>query len=191
MAAPAAIGSLQAVQQRTVLYQGNISLIDTTSIVDWWSYFFAETDVAATLLLTELPVSGSNDYVSVELLGGQNMKCGQIVLGIGSTIGIMSPNETGFEGLDFSHVETNIYGDLVTVERAATEIHRFDVVMETGAVSEYARFMKSLKGGKRALWVGDPDPAVRAWIYGFVRDHQIYYRDGTLARARITVQGVV
>ena len=191
MAAPAAVDDLTAVQERTVIYHGNISLIDKSVITDWWSYFFAQVDLSDTILLTELPVSGSNDYVSVEMFGDANLKCGQIIIGIGDEIGIANPKETGFEGLDFSHVETNIYGDLVTVERAATEIHRFDVVLDSDKVGEYASFMRRLKGGQRALWVADPDPNKRAWVYGFVRDHQIYFRDSVIARSRITVQGVV
>ena len=51
--------------------------------------------------------------------------------------------------------------------------------------------MKRLKGGRRALWIGDATAGVGGWVYGWSRDYNIYYNDGVFARARIQVQGVV
>lgn len=189
--APDPVTDLTARQTRTITTQQNVSLTNTSVIIDWWTYFFAELGLSDAVLEPHLPVTAEGDHLSIEMVGGPDLACGQIIVGLCTTIGEVQVGDTGLDGLDFSHVETNIYGDLVTVERAATQVHRFDVFMRVGQISEFVQVMDRLRGGKRALWIGDPDIGVRAWSYGFARDWNIYYQDGVFARARLTIQGVV
>ena len=115
MAAPSAITDLAATQTRTILDQRNVSLIDKSVVVDWFSYFFAPNRLSDSAIVTDLAVTAATDFLSVELVGGADLKCGQITTGLCYTIGETQIGDSGFEGLDYSHVETNIYGDLVTV----------------------------------------------------------------------------
>ena len=190
-AAPDGVTDLAAVQHRVLVYQEDRQLIDDSVVFDWWSYYFAPARLQNAALFSGMPASGENDILSVNISGGNALECGQVVFGLGYDVGYTQTGDTGFEGLDFSHVETNIYGDLVTVEREATEIHRFDLLIEGLKLSEFATTMHDLKGGKRGLFIGDVNQGSRAWAYGFARDWNVYWRDGTWARARLIVQGVV
>lgn len=143
------------------------------------------------LIIDDISASLGADYVGIEMAGGSDLACGQIILGAKTSIGETQVGESGLEGLDFSHIETNIYGDLTTVERAATTIGRFDVRIPVAKVNEFANIMNQFRGGKAALWVGDTDQGARAWTYGFARDWNLYFSDGVFARVRLVVQGIV
>ena len=194
-AAAAAAGNvvtnLVASQCRTIIYGRTIPMADNSGVVDWYTYFFGIIRSSNSALFLDLPVTGVGDFVQVELSGTEDLACGQIIMGLGSAVGDTMAGDTGFEGLDYSHVETNIYGDLVTVERASTKIFRFHVLMPVEKVNEFSVLMQELRGGRRALWIGDPSDGIDGWIYGFYRDHQVYYDDGVFAHARITINGVV
>ncbi len=148
-------------------------------------------DESGGVIIGDIPDENIADYVELSLSGGAKLSCGQAVLGSTQNVGDAQIGDSGFEGLDFSHVETNIYGDLTTIQRSATTLHRFDVQVPVGDLDKFATVMHEFRGGKRALWVGDYTAGVRGWAYGFARDWQVYYTDGIYARARIAVQGVV
>ena len=150
-----------------------------------------EYPILTEAVITDYPIGNGGDYLEVELSGGSNLSCGQVVMGARVAIGEAQVGDSGFEGLDFSHVEANIYGDIITVERPSTLIHRFDILIKTEELGKFANQMKQFRGGKRALWIGDDAAGVRAWAYGYARDWQVYYSDGRFARIRLVIQGVV
>lgn len=167
-----------------------VNLADTTAVLDWESYFYSAVRLRDSYITT-LPYTATGDELHVTITGGENLACGQIVMGLGQGVGDTQPGKTGAEGLDFSGVETNVFGDLTTVRRAATNIHRFDIFMPAVCVNAFQAIMRDLRGGRRALFIGSERQGLRAWQYGFVRDSQVYYQDHESAFADLTIQGVV
>ena len=168
-----------------------VTLTNDSDVFDWESYFFVPNRLRDSYVAIDLPYTAIGDEIHLSITGGSGLACGQIVMGLGQEVGETQPGNTGAEGLDFSHVETNVYGDLVRVRRPSTNIHRFDVYMRSERVNAFLSLMRTLRGGELALFVGAEAEGLRAFQYGFVRDSQIYFTDAHSSRADITVQGIV
>lgn len=165
-------------------------LTDTEAIQDFYDYLYGPNRLFDSLLVADLPVTVLGDVVHVTISGGDNLACGLIVMGIGEQFGFIRPG-TGLETLDFSKVDVNAFGDLVTVQRPATRIYRFEVRMESNLANPFSARLKELRGGRRALFIGSVTPGVRAWEYGFNRKMTLTYRSHETADASFDVQGVV
>ena len=185
---PEAPNSFTAVQSRVELGCQFLAMNDPVGIVDWFSYFFTDNRLYDQRL-ARIPITFGGDVVLITLSGGTNLGCGQIVLGLSETVGEAVADNSGFETLDFSHAETDIYGNLTTVERASVESYKFTVHTPVAEVSTIISAIRAQKGGKLALWIGDDDPGVRGWNYGFLSDYRAYYESGTYLRSDLTVQG--
>lgn len=165
-------------------------LNDTDAIQDWFDYFYQPNRLLDSLLVTGLPITTDGDEVHVTISGGDDLACGMIVMGIGEQFGFPRPG-TGLETLDFSKVDVNYAGDLVTVRRSATSIYRFESRMDSELVNAFIARLKELRGGRRALFVASDTRGVRAWQYGFARKLRIRYVSHESADASLDAQGVV
>lgn len=171
------------------VFRETFSLLDDREVVDWKSYFYSPVAVANQYLV-DIPLTAASEVLSITLAGGADLACGQIVLGYGVEIGEGVVGQSGIQVLDFSHVETDRYGNLTTVEREAVDVFTFDVLSEVAKGSLLANVIRKQKGGKRALWISDPGPQLRGWLYGFLSDSRSNYQEGTHITSRIIVQGV-
>ena len=114
------------------------------------TYFFTDNRLYDQRL-ARIPITFGGDVVLITLSGGTNLGCGQIVLGLSESVGEAVADNSGFETLDFSHAETDIYGNLTTVERASVESYKFTVHTPVSEVSTIISAIRAQKGGKLAL----------------------------------------
>ena len=140
-------------------------------------------------LVIDFGVLLPNTAIQVDARGEGEVGIGQVVAIEGDQFGTAVPEGSYFEGLDYSSVVTDLYGNVVREVRSATRVHRLHTVMHTSEVDAFENLMNSLRGAGLALFIGDTEDA--KWAFGFVRNWQIYYQDGVYAQARVIVQGVV
>lgn len=172
------------------VYSATVQMTDETVVIDGWTYYFAEIQVMPYFVLTDLPPY-PDATITVEFVGSGAVLCGQLVVGPIWDLGYVELGNTGFEGIDFSTVETDVYGNLTTVEREATTLHRFDIVLGAQQLLGFENRMRDLKGGKRAVWIGDELRSKAALNYGFYRYYKTLYSEGDESLIQIEVQGVV
>ena len=140
-------------------------------------------------LIIDFGVLQPDTAIQIDARGEEQVGIGQIVAIEGDQFGTAVPDGSYFEGLDYSSVVTDLYGNVVREVRSATRVHRLHTVMHTSEVDGFENRMNELRGAGLALFVGDTEDS--KWAFGFVRNWQIYYQDGVYAQARIVVQGVV
>ena len=207
---PDAPDDLTFEQARVELDNQDNSLVDASNVFDWLSYFFANSrlfdqyvasyplsfndkdlsDAIGQALVNLTIIATTGDAILITLTGGDALGCGQIILGSAEIVGEAVSENSGIETLDFSHAETNIYGDLTTVERPTVEVYNFTVHTDVEDAIRMVSAVRSQKGGKLAVWIADDKPGVRAWQYGFLRDYRSTYQSGTYLRSQLQVQGV-
>lgn len=172
------------------VYQNTLVMQDDTIVATWWDYFFAPISLLTEFVLVDVPpYSGAE--ITITLTGGGDVECGQIVVGETRTIGETVFGGTSFNGLDFSFVQQDEFGDLTTVQRAATRVSNYEVVIPSGYLLGFDNLMRSLRGGTAAVWVGLEDPKRAAVNYGFYRDYRSVYQTVDISLVNLQIQGIV
>jgi len=180
----------------TMTYEGDtvysrvIQMQDESVVTDWFGYYFEPITELAEFVLTDLPPYTGRVEVSVERAGGL-VSVGQLIVGPIWNIGKTATKGTGFSGVDFSFVEQDEFGDLTTVQRAATRLSTFDVLVENSTLLGFDARMRTLRGGVAAVWVGAGDPRMAAVNYGFYRGYRNAYQSSEISIMSIEVQGIV
>lgn len=174
-----------------VVYDTTVDLIDNTEVIDWYTYFFAPFSALSEVVLVDLPPYPNATLQVTFVSTGGTPTVGQVAFGRVRQIGFTEIKNTGFQFLDFSTVENDIFGNLTKVEREATRLSRFSVVTSSFTNLSIDNLLRDLKGGKSAVWVGDTDSRKAAIAYGFHRDTQPLYDVGDTTLYDIQVQGLV
>lgn len=172
------------------VYSRTIAMQDETLVIDWFSYFFEPITELTEFVLTDLPpYTGA---VTIEVLrDGGTVSAGQLIVGPIWNVGSTETKGTGFSGVDFSFVEQDEFGDLTTVQRAATRLSTFDVFVKNTGLNGFDARMRSLRGGVAAIWIGTDDPRKAAINYGFYRGYRNAYQSSEYSIMSIEVQGIV
>ena len=174
-----------------IVYSREIAMQDETVVTDWYSYFFEPITELSEFVLTDLPPY-ANAVTKIEAIrAGGSVSVGQFVVGPIWSVGSTAIKGTGFQGIDFSRIEQDEFGDLTTVKRAATRLSNFDVFLENSQLLGFDARMRSLRGGTAAVWIGAEDPRKAAINYGFYRGYRSAYQTHEWSLMQIEVQGIV
>lgn len=175
----------------TAVYSDTRPMLDDSMVGDWYEYYFAPlVETSEVLFLNIPPYVGAEVEITITRTGG-TPKCGQIILGESRDFGVTMVGGTRFSGFDFSFVEQDEFGDLITVVRAATRLSDFDAFVPSTRAIVFDRMMRDLRGGRPALWIGDANTSKAATNYGFYRNYSLAYQSADYGIFTISVQGIV
>lgn len=175
------------------VYNETFALVDTSNVIDGYTYYFSPLEYLSTVTTLAIPpYQNATIDITISAEGGV-ASCGQIALGRSITFGVTTPGQTGFEGYDFSTVDTDIFGNLETTQRASTRIGRYRIAVNSTRAQAFARTFNALRGGVPAVWLGSPDDRIGSTLYGYARGWRIDYEDtaANLSYLTIEVQGTV
>lgn len=152
------------------VYTHTVSLLDDTFVVDWFTYFFEETQYVAQIIVDDLPpFLGATLDISINGETGETVSCGQIVYGKKHQIG-QTLMGTGVGIQDFSRKERDDFGNALLVERAFADDASFDVAIVSEQANRVKRILGSLRA-KPAVYYADRDStSFGATVYGFYQD---------------------
>lgn len=174
-----------------VVYDETIDMQDETVVIDWYTWAYEPIVQLPEYVAVDLPPY-TDAFIEVTIANnGGTASCGQIVLGTVFTIGNMVVDGSGWSILDFSAVETDIYGNLSAVSRNATRLSDFNIEFATGISLSVDNKLRSLRGGAAAVWVGSTDNKKAAQNYGILRDARPYYQEGDMTLMTLKIQGLV
>ena len=173
------------------IYARTVPMQDESVVIDWFSYFTEPIAQLTEFVLTDLPAYGDAEITITVTLTGGIVSVGQFVVGPIWNVGITKIGGTGFSGIDFSFVEQDEFGDLTTVQHAATRLSTFDVLMRNSSLLAFETRMRSLRGGTAAVWIGDAGASKAAVNYGFYRGYRNAYETNDYSIISIEVQGIV
>ena len=174
-----------------VVFDETISMQDETVVIDWWTWWFEPITQLAEYVSVELPPY-ADAYIDVTITNtGGTAQCGQIVLGPVMSIGNTLIDGSGWSILDYSFVNLDVYGNLSAVERNSTRLSDFSIEYDTGLNLAVSAKLKSLRGGKAAVWVGSEDSTKAAQNYGILLDARPFYQEGDTMLMSVKIQGLV
>jgi hypothetical protein len=173
------------------VYARTVPMQDESVVIDWFTYFTEPIAQLTEFVLTDLPAYGDAEITITATLTGGIVSVGQFVVGPIWSVGVTKIGGTGFSGIDFSFVEQDEFGDLTTVQRAATRLSTFDVLLENRNLLAFDTRMRSLRGGTAAVWIGDAGASKAAVNYGFYRGYRNAYETNDYSIISIEVQGIV
>ena len=171
------------------VYNRDIDLIDNSSVVDGWTYYFEPIVRGDKFILTDIPPY-TDATITVTLTGSGEVALGALVIGPQVNIGITNYN-TEIQLLDFSTRERDSFGGFKIVKRAIADLVKFDVTIPRNKVSYVRRQFQSLSQ-VAAVYVGGDgsidDPTV---VYGYHENFINNISSPSITDSTITIQGIV
>jgi hypothetical protein len=173
-----------------VVFSKTYNLIDETSVVDWYTYYFSPIGVQQTevLEINIPPYTSASTSITVTNAGG-TAEIAQIVYGRDVDLGVTTMGvNVSIE--DYSRKERDAFGNVIIVEREFSQTADFDIKIPTSA----ARRVQSLLSEYRTtptVWIGDEREELATIIYGYYRNFDITLSSRTISDVTIEVEGLV
>lgn len=173
----------------TVLLDQTIALADTSTIVDWFSFFMWEAPILPDIVLFSVPAY--KDYQIRITISGATAKVGQIVAGrivhlgtaqAGTTIGIT----------DYSRKERDDFGNPIIIERAFSDRVTFQFAFPGADAARVKRVIAGLRATPAVYTLGPGTEHLGTTIYGFLSgDLEIPLVSAGHAFASLEIEGLI
>lgn len=181
-------------QDENLTYDEVLASVDTTPVVDAWTYCFADLGVRRDFVFDGIDGWGTAATARLVLVvsndeTGEPVRIGEIVVGTATTIGeTHSGVRIGLE--DYSRKEANEYGDFELVERAYSYSGGCEIEIERQYRSRAQRMIAELRATAAVFYPTSGDAGDGIVLYGFPRDFNITYETPERAYASLEVEGL-
>jgi len=172
-----------------VVYDQTYTLLDNSSVIDWYTYFFEPTsDRLEQLLINDIPFY-SNAAIEITLENtGSTVEAGQIVMGQLTSLGRTAyGTEIGIE--DFSRKDRDTFGNAIIIERAFAQTANYEVEIETQDARRVQRFLAKYRATP-LVWIGQEDASYGLIVYGFYAQFSINLATPSISYTTIEVEGL-
>lgn len=167
---------------------GEIALVDTSAIVDVWSYFTWDGNDYDDELIVQSVVGFPGDKLTITLTGTGAVKVGQIILGRMYSLGVATAADMEIE--DYSVTEYDDFGSVTLIERSFSRTTTFAFVVPKSLIRRVRRKL-SAQRAKPAVFTGAEDsPEFGSMIYGWPSDWSIPADGESVAFATLQVSGL-
>lgn len=185
-AAQAAVQVFDANSQ--LVFGATKSLVDTTEIVDWFTYATWAPDYQTEALFTDLP-GYSGGRVRVEVASGGTASVGTVALGRVSRLGeTLDGTEITFE--DFSRIDRDDFGDVSITERGWADETSFQFLMPSADAYRVKRILTRNRA-QRAVYFSDPaEGRLGTLVLGIAKPLSIPLKSDGNSFASLEVEGV-
>lgn len=173
----------------TEVYNKTHVLLDNSSIVDWYTYFFEPVATRLEeILVTDLPAY-TNATITITINdAGDTVEVGQIVVGNLVTLGRTGYGSTiGIE--DYSRKDRDTFGNAIIIERAFAQKANYEVAIPTVNARRVQKFLSDYRATP-IVWIGNQDFAYGLIIYGFYTQFSINLSTYSTSYATIEVEGL-
>lgn len=166
------------------------SLIDTSDIVDWWTFYAWEPQYVTSITLPMHATASNRIYIDVISEAGI-AKVGQIALGRILNLGIMTVGtSTGIT--DYSTQERDTFGNTFIVRRAAADRVSFQFAFPVADTFRVKRIIARLRATPAVFSAGMNTEHLGTTIFGFLAgDLDIPLTSGPYAFATLEIEGLV
>ena len=179
---------IQVSYASTEVYNKTFQLLDTSPVIDWYTYFFLRITKLQELLVVDLP-SYTDATVTITITdSGEVVKVGQVVLGSLVTLGRTGYGSSiGIE--DYSRKERDTFGNVIILERAFAQKANYEVSILTVDARRVQRFLSDYRA-KPIVWIGNQDPTYGLIVYGFYTQFSINLSTYSTSYSTIEVEGL-
>ena len=170
-----------------VVFDKTYNLIDNTTVINWYGYFFEPITQAAQLSDLSLPAYGGA-IVEIKLTEvGADVNCGLAVIGSQAEIGTtVFGTSVGIR--DFSRKEVDEFGNSTVIERRFFRTVDYDVRIDTPKVA-FVQKILSERRARPTVYIGTEDNP-ETIVYGYYRDFDIVLSNPSVSNGTVEVEGL-
>ena len=171
-----------------VVYSKTRDMTDTSTIIDYWNWFFDPIVRATSAVFTDLPAySASSITVTITNSAG-SAACGELVLGKLTDIGITSFG-LSYGIRDYSRKERDSFGQAIIQERRFARTVSYDIRVPKRSAPFVDELIASLRA-QPIVYIGDENQA-QTIVYGFFTDYGVLMNSPELMEMTLNVEGLV
>jgi hypothetical protein len=168
--------------------------VDTTPVVDAWTYCFADLGVRRDFVFDGIDGWGTSASTYLQIVvsndaTGVAVRVGEILIGIATQIGDTHAG-VNLGLVDYSRKETNDYGDVSIIERAYSYSGSCEIEIEKQYRSRAQRLIAELRATPCVFFPSEDDADDGIVLYGFPTDFTITYETPQRAYASLEVEGL-
>jgi hypothetical protein len=173
----------------TTVYSAVLApVLDTTPIIDWYSYFFETVAKRRTVVITDLPPYVGMQITIVIAAAAGTVSCGSCVVGrlydLGPTLYGAQVSIT-----DYSQKSTNSFGATSVTQRAYAKRMSARMAMDAAAMDRAVSRLSAVRAVP-VVWIGSEDIESTV-IYGFYKDWGVDLALPSVYYCSLTVEGLV
>ncbi|MDT3749739.1 hypothetical protein [Pseudomonas kurunegalensis] len=170
-----------------IVYESNVSPVSTDGINDWYDYFFSPVEVNEDFVLLGVPVGSYGSIEIVVAKPGGMARVGALILGKAAVLGeALYGTSVGIT--DYSRKERDTFGNMIIVERGYSKRADFDVIVQTGMVSQVQRLLGKYRA-KPLVWIGEAS-FQSTILYGYYKEFNLVISGPTASDCSISVEGL-
>ena len=170
-----------------VVYNKTFSLVSTSSIQDWYAYFFEPIVRQTQLAVAGLPPYSSAD-IDVTLTDTGTAKCGACVLGQFADLGF-SQHGASLGIIDYSVKATDATGRVTITPGDYVDTMEVDVILDTPKVGQVKTVLTEIRTTP-VVWIAEDDNPDYV-VYGYYREFDVIVSNPTLSRCALQIEGLV
>ena len=171
-----------------VLPTRTYSLVDTSGVIDWYTYFYSPSIARNQIIISDLPIY-TGAVVTVELSGAGDVALGEMVIGTDYELGqTVTGTSLGIE--DFSTKGKDEFGRTVIVERAFADLVTFEFAFPATTSRRVRRILTDLRAKPAVYYAGSGLIDLGGQVYGFPRDFRINLQTPTMSFATLEIEGL-
>jgi hypothetical protein len=173
-----------------VRYTSNSGMIDTSEIFDWDTYFFKALESASDKVNFELPASGADPIITIDVEGDTETRLGEIVIGETIDIGYTQRNPS-IGIIDYSTKTTDTFGNVTVVPRAFSQKASLRVLVLTDNINYISRVLTLIRS-KPVVWgvLEDVNFVSTVLIYGYLKDYNMAVPNPLWSSLNLQIEGL-
>lgn len=171
-----------------VVFERSLSLIDDSSIADWYTYFFEESKQKDYVLMMDLPVFGEAVTTVTLFTPSGNVSCGMCVVGLQEDLGgTLRGPALGIN--DYSQKITDDFGNSSLTQRSFSKRMGVKMVIDNSEVDKIHTALASVRA-MPVVWVGS-DKYSSMLLFGFYRDFEVDIAYVEFSYCTINIEGMI
>jgi len=173
-----------------LVYDLTKSLVDTTEIIDWFSFFTWSGDYDTEAMFIGIPgYIGHQIDITISAPTG-TASLGQIVLGkVHNLGGTQDGTALGID--DYSAKDRDSFGDAILIERPFAQTVNFQFYLPTKDARRVFRILSRLRAMPSVYFAGADMVDYGATVFGFFQDFDIPLSASGTSYATLQIEGLV
>lgn len=178
----------------TFAYNMSMRAVDTSPVIDAWTYLTADLNVARDFVFEGIDGYGTTSDFVLQIFvqndgAGIPVEVGEIVVGVGIDIGDCHSGAR-LTLNDYSRKERNDFGDLTLVERAYSFTGTFEVEIPSARRNKIQSLMADLRATPSVYFPSASDANDGLVVFGFQKSFDITYETPERAYAALEIEGL-
>jgi len=176
----------------TEVYTKTIDMLDTSSIVDFYSYSFNEIGKKPSLYIDDIPLYSNATIKIVIDSNGSIAKCGRLVCGRTYYIGTTGYG-ANLNQESYSKKETDIFGNTSLAHSNSVNLDSYEVSVPTNSVPNIRRKFKELDAVAILFIMDESENSIldNLLTFGYYQSFSILIPDSQISTASLQIKGIL